>query len=251
MNLERLNYLATASLDRLVSDIPANLYRYREGDFTDMVDAGGWSIELNYGADLSALQELDSSSSPQAEIENSIRVWRCFHDMTPALACENRVWARFSHVECLDYSRERWLISDDDTKAVEQIKKHFFAPTLNSCRDDHAISRLWWNAKIAKILRPENQRSALELFLAKADIRKSVVERSVLFSRPVIGRAILRVMERDDWATAREANFRELMNAVNFLGGGIVFELYSDNKMDHFLDFCRNRAEEVINQKAA
>ena len=251
MSRERLNYVATATLDKLVTDIETNLDRYRSGDFLDCVAGGGWSIELKYETDLSVLAGLDPSGTPEAELENSILVWQCFHDMTPALACENRVWTRLSHVECLEYSRARWGVVEEDEKTIGNIKKHFFAPTLNACRDDHSISRLWWNARIAKMLDPTNQRRALKLFLSKADIRSNFIERSQMVSRPVIGRAILRAIENDPWITAAEENFRALMKSVNFLGGGIVFELFTDDQMDEFLLTCKKRSEHQLQRQAA
>ena len=57
-----------STLDKLVSDISSNLDRYRSGDFLDMVEAGGWSIELNYEADLEPLADLDPSGKPQAKV---------------------------------------------------------------------------------------------------------------------------------------------------------------------------------------
>ncbi|NCF21214.1 MAG: hypothetical protein GWP63_23575 [Haliea sp.] len=154
-------------------------------------------------------------------------------------------------MECLDYSRERWSISDDDEKAIGDIKTHFFAPTLTACRDDHSIARLWWNAQIAKQLDPHDQRRALKLFLAKADIRSNFIERSRMVSRPVIGRAILRAIENDPWITQSEVNFRETMKSVNFLGGGVVFELYTKEQIDEFVAQCRKRAEHAVSLQAA
>lgn len=251
MSIERINYISTSTLDKLTDGIIDNLDNYRTGDFLEQVSEGGWNIELNYEADISALEDLDPSGGAEAEVENSIKVWQCFHEMTPALACENRLWTRLSHVECLEYTRQRWNISSEENKAIKDIKKHFFAPTLTGCRDDHSISRLWWNAKIAKVLRPNDQRGALELFLSKADIRQGLIERPVLSSRPVISRAILRALESDPWITQDEPNFRGLMKAVNFLGGGIVFELWSEQQLDDFIKQCKDRALTDIAEKAA
>ena len=106
---EKLTYLASRTLDGLYQNIPANIERYRSGNFLDLVDEGDWSIRLSLEVDLDLLSQLDSSGGPEVEVKNSLLVWKALHEMTPALACEDRVWTRLSHVECLEYSRERWI----------------------------------------------------------------------------------------------------------------------------------------------
>lgn len=238
MSRDRLAYLATKTLDDLYAGILENIGRYRDGDFQDLAESGGWDIRLSVEVDLDPLEDLDPSGTPEAEVENSLLVWRALHELTPALACEDRIWTRLSHAECLEYSRQRWLSDKPDAALAKDVRAHFFAPGMTACRDDHAVSRLWWNAYIAKDIRPNDQRTALELMLKTADIRSNFVERTWTVGRPQVADAILRIMEREDWVTSKEANYREFMKSVNHRGGGIVFELLPDRELDHFMDEC-------------
>ena len=242
MSRERLAYLATNTLDGLYAGILENIERYRTSDFHDLVESGGWDIHLSVEVDLDPLEDLDPSGTPEAEIENSLLVWRAMHELTPALACEDRIWTRLSHVECLEYCRERWLSDKGDAALAKDVRTHFFAPGMTACRDDHAVSRLWWNAYIAKDIRPNDQRTALELILKTADIRSNLIERPWMVNRPTVADAILRAMEREDWVTSKEANFREFMKSVNHRGGGIVFELLPDKELDRFMEECYAQA---------
>lgn len=247
MSIDRLNYLATKTLDNLTSNLSDNVDRYRSGNFDEMVASGGWNISLSTDIDLEFIENLDPSGTPAAEIENSLLVWKAFHELTPALACENRIWTRLSHVECIEYSRSRWLdIDAGDDELIKKVSTHFFAPTQTRCRDDHAISRLWWNAKIAKVTRPSDQRGALEMILKTADIRSNFVERIWTVSRPVVGDSIIRTMERQDWVTATELNYREFMKALNHKGGGVAFELLNGNQLDRFMDDCISFAQDKL-----
>ncbi len=246
MSRDTLTYLSAKTLDGLYTGILENIDRYRSGDFEDLVERGGWSIGLSVEMDMEQIGQLDPSGGTDAEVRNSLLVWKALHEMTPALACEDRIWTRLSHVECLDYSRARWLGDKDDERTAKDVLTHFFAPGLTACRDDHSVARLWWNAKIAKDLRPNDQRRALELMLKTADIRSNFVERSWTVSRPSIACSILRMMEREPWVTGSERNYREFMKAVNHRGGGMVFELMSDTDLNRFMDECYSSAEESL-----
>ena len=238
MSRSKLTYLAKNTLDSLYRGVLNNIDRYRSGDFKDRVEHGGWNIGLSLEVDLDPLAELDPSGGSDAEIRNSLLVWKALYEMTPALACEDRIWSRLSHVECLEYSRERWLSDKDDKRTAQEIRTHFFAPGLTACRDDHSIARLWWNAKIAKNLRPTDQKSALSLILKSADIRSNFVERSWTASRARVARSLLDMMEREPWITAAEKNYREFMKTVNHRGGGMVFELMPEAKLNQFMNDC-------------
>lgn len=238
MSTQKLSYLSTKALDKLYLNIETNKDRYLNGDFADLSEYGDLSIPLNVQVDLDLLTKLDPSGTPEAEVENTLLVWRGLHNLTPALACEDRIWTRLSHFECLKYSRERWLKAKDEGGILKNIRTHFFADGITGCRDDHSISRLWWNAKIAKNSRPNDQRGALNLMLKTADIRSNFIERSWTVSRPSVAASILRLMDHKAWITNSERNYREFMKTVNRKGGGIVFEFMSDTQIDKFMYDC-------------
>jgi hypothetical protein len=141
----RLKYVSNETVDGLRSSIAQNLRRYTAGDFTDLLNESDWSIELGLDVDLSPLSGLDPSGTPAAEAANSRLVWNALRGLSPSLACEEGIWVRLTHVECLDYSRERWLDGKTGNDVIEGlVRKHFFASGVTMRRDDNALSRLWW-----------------------------------------------------------------------------------------------------------
>ena len=98
--------------------------------------------------------------SAQADIEASRTLYRALPGMTPALAREERVWVRLSHVECLGYARDRWLTGQIGERLDQQVRLHLFASGLTGIRDDNALSRLWWNMHIATIADPDDPEGA-------------------------------------------------------------------------------------------
>lgn len=241
--MSRLLYVGQQIADDLRNDVDANIARYREGDFLDLEAAGDWRIPLSIEADLGRLRALESDRRPGSEIRNSLLVGEVFGKLTPTLARENRIWVRLSHIECLEYSRSRWLQAGmSDADLTDAVSTHFFAPTLTSCRDDHAISRLWWNYRVARQFMPDAPGRALQVILARADIRSNVLERAGVAARPALGRGIVRALENNADLLREERLFRMFMKAVNLRGAGIAFEVVGDARVDQMMAKCLEAA---------
>jgi len=232
-------YVSQHVADDLWNRVPQNLNRYLEGNFEDLVIDSSWRFQLTTTYDPAPLMQLDPTEGPEFEVANSLRVWQSLSDLTPALAREDRMWIRLSHVECLKFARARWLKNVgnmDETKLIRSIRKHFFAGTLTGCRDDHAISRLWWNAKLASIALPENTERALQAILQRADTRLNLIERPWLFNRPVLAKAIVQFLTTNQWVRTDASHFREFMKALNLLGAGIGYEVISEDQTKALLE---------------
>src|SRR4029078_8922111 len=117
---------------------------------------------------------------------------------------------------------------------IAAVNTHFFAGTRTSIRDDHSISRLWWNAYIAFLAMPDDHERALKTILNKADIRSNIIERSRTSSRPALAAGIIRVINSDPRITKSERSFRDFMIALNKLGGGELFETMPTKEIDRF-----------------
>jgi Family of unknown function (DUF6339) len=237
----RLKYLSDKALTELRGGIAKNVARYRTDGFQDLANDPGWDIALGIEYDDVLLATIDRNA-PKAiaaiDLANSRIVGRALAALTPTLANEERIWVRLSHVEAFEYSRARWLDGEKEEDIPDLVKDHLFAPTQTGIRDDHALSRLWWNYEIARTCAPDNVDSALALILKTADIRSNFVERIWMTSRQSIASSVLGVMESDPWVTGAEANFRIFMKSLNRLGGGIVFEALDKAETDAFVQDC-------------
>jgi hypothetical protein len=234
---EPLKFLSAGIVEQLASGIDQNLERYRSGDFVDLAQGAGWAIETKFAKwDPSIVQQLDPAGSTDAEISNSLLIFNGLEGMTPALAREERLWARLCHVECLEYARARWLKGAIDLP--RQVTLHFFAPSLTGSRDDNAIGRLWWNGYVASIASPENIELGLRRLLARANIRLQIIDRAdTAFRQPLI-QGIFRLLGRDMWFDTYDAAVADFMFEVNKRSGGIVFEALDVAAIDHHLGAC-------------
>lgn len=237
----RLKYLSDAALSQLRAGIASNKDRYRGEGFGELSDDPAWDIGLGIEFDNELLATLDRSVPRQVaaiDLENSRIVGKALEQLTLALANEERIWVRLAHLEGFEYSRARWLDSETDADLPNAVETHMFASTQTGIRDDHALSRLWWNYRIARTCMPEDVDGALNLILKSADIRSNFVERIWMTSRQGIASAVLRAMKSDPWITGGEQNFRQFMKTVNRLGGGIVFEVLNAGETDRFVAEC-------------
>ena len=241
--MARLKYLASRTVDDIRAKISQNLALYRGGDFSALMREGEWSVELALDVDLAPLADLDPEPSAAAEAKNSRLVWRALGHLKPSLAYEEGIWVRLTHVECLEYSRNRWLAAEaDDAEIEKQAALHFFARTLNGRRDDNAISRLWYNAYIAYKTIQDPALPALDVMLRRADSRLTFLERSLTGSRARLAAGVVRAGSSQPWINASEGNFREFMKVLNRRGGGRVFEAMSDEQIDTFMLECARHA---------
>ncbi|MCI1112768.1 DUF6339 family protein [Stenotrophomonas maltophilia] len=240
--MSKLLYVGEQVAADLRDSVAENLDRYRNGDFLDLESAGNWRIPLSIDADLSELSRLATDGSPASEIENSLIVGHALSHISPSIARENRLWVRMSHVEGLPYSRTRWISdSSTDDEAVADIVKHFFAPTLTACRDDHAISRLWWNYHIARHIDSANVGSVLRYILHRADIRLNFIDRAAMASRPSFSRGVVRLLSSEQDLLTGQMLFREFMKQMNLDGAGLAFEVMSDAKIDALMRQCLDK----------
>lgn len=246
MSRSLLTHVSESKLEELRAEIKRNLERYSGSGFADLARDPGWSIGLNETIDLSGLEELDGSNNrAETDLKNTKVVASVLGSLSPSLANEERIWVRLSHIEGFTYARDRWLKTDEDEEALTAaIETHFFAKTQTRIRDDHALSRLWWNAYIVRRCYPEDFTKGLELMLKTADVRSNIVERIWLTGRRRLAAGVFRKMEHDPRVLASEKSFREFMKSLNFLGGGVVFEAMADSQIDDFLRHCADRAQE-------
>lgn len=244
----QIKYLSDKALLELHTSIASNLERYKGDGFADFAENMSWDIKLGIEFDDDLLKTLDNSTPrllSAVDLENSKIVGRALSNLTPAMANEERIWVRLSHVEAFDYARARWLNGWSGETLQEKIEAHMFASTQTRIRDDHAISRLWWNYHIAKTCMPNDIDGALNLILKRADIRNNFVERIWMTSRQGIATSVLKVMRDEPWITGHEDNFREFMKAINKFGGGIVFEALDEEETDSFVGDCVKYARKM------
>jgi hypothetical protein len=241
---ENLRYLkgdAVASLKKSVSN---NIDRYASGNFLDFAGSIDWNLESRISVDLSGLSRLQLGTGSDVEVANSLIVGEVLGGLPPAAATDDRLWTRLSHVECLEYSRARWLRGKEGSALEHQIRTHFFGGGLTAARDDHPIGRLWWNHRIAlrtlPFLNGLSIERVLKVILSRADVRLNTVERSGIMSRPRLAAAIVRALLDDPELLGEEARFRGFMKAINAQGGGVPFEVpaISDAEVIRFVARC-------------
>ncbi len=242
--MKKIPYISSSILEKLQSSIEVNLDRYSSSGFCDLQNDARWQPTLDIEYDeglLSQLKHDPNKSKSEDDRCNSEIVGVVFGKLTPQLACREEIWVRLSHIECLDYSRERWFKGEANEQLSTSVNRHMFAPGRPGRREYHAISRLWWTYHLAKCVRPDDPKSALNAITQSADLRKSIFDNPWTTSRLEITRAIVNVIESTP-DIAKEKNWREFIKAVNRAGGGKVFEVMLPEDIRSTLDACAQTA---------
>lgn len=241
--MEPFKFLSQSVLDQLVSAVPENLERYRSGDFNDLAVESGWAIDTTLAKwNPEIVGRLDPAVEAEAEINNSLMIYNGFKGMTPALAREERLWARLCHVEFLEFARARWLRNTDHLQ--RDVENHFFGSTLTGCRDDNAIGRLWWNGYVASLACPDDQERGLRLLLSRANIRLQVIDRADTAFRTPLLRAVMRRLEAEGWLGETDTAIADFMYELNKRSGGKVFEAMNEAALDQHLSECVRLAKD-------
>ena len=242
MSMVAMKLLSAAKVEKLAAEIADNIDRYVSGDFTDLSKETGWSIETTLASwNPAIVRDLDPSGTAEAEVRNSLLLYKGLAGMTPALAREERLWVRLCHVECLEYARVRWLGQKDAIAKAARL--HFFASGLRGCRDQNAIGRLWWNGHVASLATPDNIEIGLKALLARANIRLQVIDRAdSAFREPLIG-CIVRLLGKDPWFNSNDAAIADFMFEVNKRSGGMIFEALNNDALDGHLEVCLEYAK--------
>lgn len=236
--MENLYYVSTKVEEQLIQSVKDNVGRYQSDGFADLATEEGWSVPLSVQVDRAMLKRLDPAGTPEAEVKNSLVVWAALGKLTPALANEGRIWSRLTHVECFEYTRDRWMKGQKGKDPLKLARAHFFGDTMTRRRDDNGIGRLWWNAYIAKQAMPGNHGEALKALLKTADIRSNVVERTGTVRMVPLAAGILRAILALPKVVASEDGFRAFMKNTNKLGGGVLFHLMTPADVDLWLTRC-------------
>lgn len=243
MSTKPMRLLAANVVDDLSKNIASNLSRYTDGDFLDLEKYSGWAIETALARwDPGIVASLDPSGTPTAEITNSLIIYQGLQGMTPALACEERLWARLCHVECLEYARKRWLGKEEATETA--VRLHFFAAGLRGYRDRNAIGRLWWNGHVAALAMPHDIETGLRRLLTRANTRLQIVDRADSAFRQPLVNGIFRLLGREDWFDSYDAAIADFMFEVNKRSGGLMFEALEPEIIDNHLQACLSAARQ-------
>lgn len=243
MSTKPMRLLAVNVVDELATNIARNLSRYTDGDFLDLEKHSGWAIETSLARwDPAIAASLDPSGTAAAEIRNSLLIYQGLQGMTPALACEERLWARLCHVECLDYARKRWLGKEEAAESA--VRLHFFAAGLRGYRDRNAIGRLWWNGHVASLAMPDDIETGLQRLLTRANTRLQIVDRAdSAFRQPLVS-GIFRLLGAEGWFDSYDAAIADFMFEVNKRSGGLMLEALEPESIDNHLQACLSAARQ-------
>lgn len=235
IKLVKIRLLRTATVQELQGNISDNLEIYRNGHFAFLKDDSSRFFEITQEIDMEKMARVRCEKDDDKEIANCENLFSALPEMTPYMARDERFWVYLTHVDLLNYSRERWPIPKDDEKAIVHIRAHFFVNGARGIERDNAASRLWWMAQISSHCQTLSLTEALQCLLFRTDVRANIIERPTTAQNPLILSAIMWKLNEsyngDQQLFEREV-FRDFMIKLNLLGGVRLLDSFDKESID-------------------
>lgn len=237
----KLQLLKKAAIKDLLDSVPANLERYRSGDFALLNADPARLIEAQHDFDPSSLSTIECGKDDHKEVANCVNIWNALHWLSPYLARDERLWTFLTHTYLLEYSRTRWPIPEDDDAAIKEIRRHFFVSGGRGFERDNAVARLWWMAYLCEKAEGMSLHDALQVFLYKFDVRANIMERPTTSQSIPVFSAVLRKLKESydgDKRLFEREKFRAAMRKLNLIGGTKLLAALDSKEVRRFVDSC-------------
>lgn len=222
-----------SAMAKLRDDVKNNMHRYEDmrADFGECIREGG--IQDAPGLRI-ARNLVDAIKSPRKgepidkhDAHNCVLMYNSLR-LTPAQACDPRIWTYLAHFDLRHYVAKRWPLGADDGQKEKQICAHYFVIGQRGLLRDNAIARLWWMGHIAARSSQfsANPEQALDILLFQSDVRANLLERSLGLNPDIFDAVVNRLSH--DYAVAKKSvkntifernRFRNLMKTLNRIGG--------------------------------
>lgn len=241
----KANFIKTGKVQELLANIAANLDSYRKGDFDFIVADPSYFFETNLEIDENLLSKIECGKNDLNEVQNCIHMYGAINSLSHYLARDQRLWVYLTHTLLLKYTRERWPIPQDNEKAINHIKTHFFCVGARGIERDNAASRLWWLASLCSRTKDIDFSEALTCFLYQSDVRASIVERPTTSQNIDVFSAILKKLHnsyKSNKELFERKNFRPFMKELNLAGGIKLLAALPESSITLILDQCIAKA---------
>jgi|SaaInlStandDraft_7_1057024.scaffolds.fasta_scaffold04973_3 hypothetical protein len=236
-----LSYLKQKAVNSLRDSIKDNLELYRRGSFEGVIKNDVSTLNSDILIDDTLLKALHCNDGDR-DIENCLLISQGIVGLTPYLARDERIWAYLTHTILLDYTRERWIIPENDNDAVKFISAHFFSKGSRDIMRSNAVSRLWWAAHLSNKVEGLSLEDTLNTLLYKKDVRGAIIERPTVSINSSIFSSVIKVMN-DSYNTEerkffnREVN-RSSMKNLNFIAGAKLLQGMSSEDVFRIVNEC-------------
>jgi hypothetical protein len=233
-----MRLLKATTVQELYGKVAENLDKYRNGGFAFLKDDSSKYFEIDQQIDTVKIAEIWCKKDDEREVENCEYMFSALPYITPYLARDERFWIYLTHIDLLRYSYDRWPIPEEDEKAINHIRTHFFASGARGIERDNAASRLWWMAYISSQCPTLPLKEALQCFLFRSDVRANIIERPSTAQNPLLLSAILEKLNQSyygDRGLFERRTFREFMIELNVYGGVTLLDSLDKDAIDKII----------------
>lgn len=157
------------------------------------------------------------------ELENAVKLFGAFKNLSRTQATDVRIWTYMSHVQYWDYMKARWPSPTDNQKdkKINHILQHWYMKTSDSKSiSRHGIASLWWGAFITYDKQRKDPFELTAEFFSKQDYKRLILEQNIAFYKPLVHAILEYVIEHYgifDQYKYWEPRIRFLIRKINFI----------------------------------
>lgn len=232
----RIQFLKEAALERLKTNIEANIEKYSE-------ESNAWIYEyfdgedpfLEYKKEVGEIKLNMSAEKPETtDIENAKILYLALKDIDNSQASDERLWAGLAHGQLWKYARYRCKTLESKISADSIKSNYFFKQNPHRAVIRNVIARLWW---VGRLTYDENNKAdpfyAIQWFSGDFHSKVTSLFSSNFSSNIHITLAYLKAVieiENKGEKVNREV-YRELVKYLNMIGGTFILDYLSEDEI--------------------
>lgn len=163
------------------------------------------------------------------DFDSSKKIFLGLINLDLVQANDKRIWVTLTHGIFYNYTKERWGINENSSNDVIKDRFHFEGVGLRA-RNQNAIARLWWAARITYEENNEGDPFELtQILWEKQDLYQNLIDRK-FSTYPGTLKGFLKFYSKNRHLDIKR-DMRRLFRGINALGGVRVLSIFNEEKV--------------------
>lgn len=207
-------------------------YRNPNADFDKILRDAGYP-EYKEPVDVKLVGSLelhipDEKTPRYAELD-ATKFYQALEGMSPRYATDPSLLAYINHFYMHHYGITRWGISDDDEKAVTDIRNHWitYDGSFVSLYERNIAGRTWWIAHTSIMAAKASDgafttEQVLEKFVSTAEYYHRTMEWEILYNYDIMSECVFTLLNDQQKISINQ--YREMIGSVNREAGSKILD---------------------------
>lgn len=241
----RLPFFSRRFLEVLRSGASANVSRYgADSGWLEALSLRSIHVhESGYVVDPPPQLLIGDDEVQKHDGENAARIHSWLRSVPPSTAMEERLWAYLGHIPFSAYMAKRWPVKNGGDVG----RRYMFEGASFGALARQGIARLWWAAYLTHDPERSDPYELTKVMFMRQDVQLALMDRAIGKCRSVRTSVLEFLRDNGDWFASQSFGRRIqlLMRELNLLGGVIILDALSEQKVKQFVHETGKRVAET------